>query len=215
MCNNYRRDENRQWRCFAFHIDSDLRTIKDHWLIGMHCSDQSFLRLKSGKWVGIWRIYGTGVSRNELPYGYVEQWFDGNEGHDFLAATESLDGGRTWSKRRPVTGYMEVPGHVMQLKNGRLLLTYGSRHYPMGAQAILSNDEGVTWDKSNSYMLAWNGGFFWNSPRLHPYPNGHPYSTQRQDGAIVSLYYRAALPHDYRSTVVEAVIWNVPKLSAQ
>ncbi|MEW5979950.1 MAG: sialidase family protein [Acidobacteriota bacterium] len=210
MCNNYARDQRQNWRCFAFHLDPDLRTLRDHWLIGMHCHDQSFVRLESGKWVAIWRIDGLTIPRDQLPYGYVPEWDDGNEGHDFLAATESPDGGRSWSVRRPVTGYMEVPGHLLQLRDGRLLLTYGVRHYPMGAQALLSRDEGLTWEKEDSYMLAWHGAFFWNSPGLHPYPNGHPYSAQRQDGDIISVYYRAADPKDYRSTLVEAVIWKLP-----
>jgi hypothetical protein len=99
----------------------------------------------------------------------------------------------------------------MQLKDGSLLLTYGVRHYPMGAQAILSNDEGRTWDAKNRFMLAWHGTFAWNMPEgfLHPYPNGHPYSCQRADGKVVTTYYRTSDPLDYSSTVVEAVIWDV------
>jgi hypothetical protein len=210
MCNNFFRDP--KWRCVAFQLDPDLHTITDHWDIVEQCADQSFLLLKSGQWFGVWRVYGLRLPRNELPYGYVPQWDDGNEGHDFLAATQSSDGGRTWSKPRPVTGYMEVPGHVMELHDGRLLLTYGVRHYPMGAQAVLSNDGGKTWDLDNRFMLAWHGALCWNS--AHPYPNGHPYSTQRQDGKIVTAYYRTADPNDCRSTLVEAVIWDLPPVAA-
>ena len=210
MCNNFFRDPN--WRCVAFQLAPDLKTITDHWDIVEQCADQSFVRLKSGRWIGVWRVYGLRVPRNELPYGYVPQWDDGNEGHDFLAATESDDGGRTWSKPRPVTGYMEVPGQVMELHDGRLLLTYGVRHYPMGAQAVLSNDQGKSWDLDQRFMLAWHGALCWGS--AHPYPNGHPYSTQRADGRIVTAYYRTADPKDDHSTLVEAVIWDVPPSAA-
>ncbi|MEW5979945.1 MAG: hypothetical protein AB1898_29465 [Acidobacteriota bacterium] len=57
------------------------------------------------------------------------------------------------------------------------------------------------------YSLIVDEGF---SPGLHPYPNGHPYSAQRQNGDIISVYYRAADPKDYRRTLVEAVIWKLP-----
>ena len=210
MCNDLLHDP--KWRCVAFKLDADLRTVTDHWDIVEQCADQSFLRLRSGKWVGVWRVFGLRIPRSELPYGYVPEWDDGNEGHDFLAATESTDEGRTWSKPRPVTGYMEVPSHVMELQDSRLLLTYGVRHYPMGAQAVLSNDEGLTWDMDNRFMLAWQGALCWNS--AHPYPNGHPCSTQRLDGKIVTAYYRTADPKDYQSTLVEAVIWDVPPIDA-
>ena len=209
MCNNYYRDT--EWRCIAFELSPDLRDIKNHWVVASNCHDQSFLRLESGKWVAVWRIAGLRIDRDQLPYGYIPEWDDDNEGHDFLAATESLDGGRTWTKSRPVTNYMEVPGHLMRLKDGRLLLTYGVRHYPMGVQAMLSSDEGKTWDKSNTFMLAWHGAFCWNAPGwFHPYPNGHPYSAQRQDGKIITVYYRTSDPENYKSTLVEAVIWDVP-----
>lgn len=208
MCNNFFRDP--KWRCVAFRVDPDLRTITDHWDVAEQCADQSFIRLRSGMWLGVWRVYGLRVPRAELPYGYVPEWDDGNEGHDYLAATESVDQGRTWSTPRPVTGYMEVPSHVIELADGRLLLTYGVRHYPMGAQAVLSSDQGQTWDMDNRFMLAWHGALCWHGPALHPYPNGHPCSTQRQDGKIVTAYYRTADPKDHQSTLVEAVIWDPP-----
>ena len=210
LCNNFHRDPN--WRCVAFKLDPDLTTITDQWDIVDHCADQSFIRLASGKWLGVWRVFGLRLPREELPYGYVPQWDDGNEGHDFLAVTESTDAGRTWSTPRPVTGYMEVPSHVMELHDGRVLLTHGVRHYPMGAQAVLSNDQGLTWDWDNRFMLAWQGALCYDAPSLHPYPNGHPCSTQRLDGKIVTSYYRTADPKDYQSTLVEAVIWDVPPI---
>ena len=212
MCNNFFRDP--EWWCIAFKIDPDLKTIVDHWKIVEHSADQSFLRLRSGKWVGAWRTFGTQLKHEELPYGYVPEWDDGNEGLDYLSATESTDEGRTWSERRPVTGYMEVPSHLIELQDGRLLLTHGVRHYPMGAQALLSSDQGQTWDMANRFMLAWQGSLCWAGPNIHPYPNGHPCSAQRQDGKIVTIYYRTADPAQFYSSLVEAVIWDVPQAEA-
>lgn len=210
FCNNYAEAEPPGWPCYAFHLDAELHSVRDLRLVGLHCYDQSFIRLRSGTWAAALRMSGLKMPRDRLPYGYVPAWNDGNEGHDYLAFSESRDEGRTWSSPHAVTGYMEVPGHLMELADGRLLLTYGVRHYPMGAQALLSRDGGATWDRSGMVMLFWNGAFAWNARGLHPYPNGHPFSAQRQDGRIVTLSYRTADPRDYRSTLVEAVIWEVP-----
>jgi hypothetical protein len=82
----------------------------------------------------------------------------------------------------------------------------------MGAQAMLSVDEGRTWDTERRLNLMWYGQPYcgglpdWS----HFYPNGHPYSAQREDGKILTLYYRTADPRRYDSTIVEGVIWEVP-----
>ena len=59
-----------------------------------------------------------------------------SEAVHFMAFTRSTDGGRTWSAPEPLTTYSEIPGHLLALKDGRLLLTFGVRHYPQGVQAI-------------------------------------------------------------------------------
>ena len=208
FASNYNRDQPRRFETWAFRLTDGGHAIAEYWLIGENCHDQSFVLLPSGKIVAALRMFGLRMSRQELPYGYHPEWDDGNEGHDYLAVTESLDGGHTWSPRRPVTHYMEVPGHLLVLQDGRLLLTYGVRHYPMGAQALISEDEGETWDVEHRLMLCWFGALCWNA--VHPYPNGHPYSAQRADGRIITAYYRTTDPEDSLSTIVEGVIWSLP-----
>ena len=205
---NYNADQPRRFETWAFRLGDGGRTIEDQWFIREQSHDQSFIRLSSGKMVAALRIFGLNILREHLPYGYHPEWDDGNEGHDFLAISESTDDGHTWSEPEPVTYYMEVPGHLMELRDGRLLLTHGVRHYPMGAQALLSEDEGRTWDMENRFMLCWFGALCWNAE--HPYPNGHPFSAQRPDGKIITAYYRTADPEDYRSTIIEGVIWSPP-----
>jgi hypothetical protein len=193
---------------WAFRSTDGGHTVTEHWLIGTHCSDQSFILLPSGKIIAALRMFGLYMPREELPYGYHSEWDDSNEGHDYLAVTESMDGGYTWNSPCPVTYYMEVPGHLMVLQDGRLLLTYGVRHYPMGVQALISEDEGKTWNVENRFMLCWFGALCWNA--MHPYPNGHPFSAQRSDGKIITAYYRTTDPENYLSTIIEGVIWSLP-----
>ena len=206
FASNYNRDQPRRFETWAFRVADGGRSIAEHWFVGKDCHDQSFVLLPSGKIMAALRMFGLRMAREGLPYGYRPEWDDGNEGHDYLAITESVDGGRTWGALRPVTYYMEVPGHLLVLRDGRLLLTYGVRHYPMGAQALISEDEGGTWDVENRYMLCWFGALCWNAD--HPYPNGHPFSAQRVDGRIITAYYRTADPEDYLSTIIEGVVWS-------
>ena len=51
--------------------------------------------------------------------------------------TESADGGRTWSEPHPI-GVWGLPSHLLRLRDGRLLMTYGHRRAPFGNQARVS-----------------------------------------------------------------------------
>ena len=108
-----------------------------------------------------------------------------------------------------------MPSQLLVLDNGWVLLTHGVRHYPMGAQAMISRDQGATRDEDHRYMLAFHGAPYCGSlPDWgHPYPNGHPYSAQRSDGRILTLYYRTMDPGRYDSTVIEGVVWDLPGIA--
>jgi hypothetical protein len=97
----------------------------------------------------------------------------------FLYQTESMDGGRTWSEphRTPIWGY---PPHLLRLKNGWILVTYGRRIYPYGEYACISRDGGNTWEIENEVELCSS-----MSDDL-----GYPASVQLQDGSIFTVYYQ-------------------------
>lgn len=92
--------------------------------------------------------------------------------------TESRDGGRTWSAPRFVTaGY---PPHLARLRDGTLLLTYGSRTPPLGIRAKLSRDHGRSW--SDEFTLTTDA------------PNwdlGYPSTAQLPDGTLLTVWYEA------------------------
>jgi len=71
----------------------------------------------------------------------------------FIMQSESADGGKTWS---PVhsTGILGLPPHVIQLRNGWLLVVYGYRVEPYGERACVSRDGGKTWDVDHIVTLA-------------------------------------------------------------
>jgi len=58
--------------------------------------------------------------------------------------TESADGGRAWTTPHSI-GVWGLPSHLLRLRDGRLLMTYGYRRAPFGNQARISADHGGTW----------------------------------------------------------------------
>jgi hypothetical protein len=58
--------------------------------------------------------------------------------------TESADGGRTWTVPHPI-GVWGLPAHLLRLRDGRLLMSYGHRRPPYGNQGRISSDHARTW----------------------------------------------------------------------
>ena len=96
-----------------------------------------------------------------------------------LSQVRSEDGGATWSEPEQLTGPTEHPGDVIRLQDGRLLLTYGRRTTPFGILGLVSRDDGRTWDTDNRLLLVADSGN----------DQGYPSNIQRDDGAIVTVYY--------------------------
>ena len=98
----------------------------------------------------------------------------------FLLQSESIDGGQTWSTMKS-TGIWGYPPHLIQLKNGYLLVVYGCRREPYGQRACVSRDEGKTWDIGNEINLSY-------APSRDL---GYPSSVQLGDGSILTVFYQA------------------------
>lgn len=91
--------------------------------------------------------------------------------------TESTDGGRTWTGPHSI-GVWGYPSHLLRLKDGRLLMSYGHRRAPLGNQVRLSEDHGQTW----SPALNINGDA--NSGDM-----GYPSTVEGDDGMLVTVWY--------------------------
>jgi sialidase-1 len=114
----------------------------------------------------------------------------------FLLQSESTDGGKSWTPLAS-TGIWGYPPHMIQLKNGWLLVVYGYRREPFGQRACISRDEGKTWDLENQVMLT---GTF--SPDM-----GYPSSVQLADDSILTVYYQADKPGE--PTCVMSTHWKL------
>ena len=75
------------------------------------------------------------------------------------------------------------PPYLLRLAGGKLLMVYGYRRPPWEIRAILSRDEGRTWDMATAASTV---------SHVHPrrdYDLGYPVATQLEDGAIVCAFY--------------------------
>ncbi len=97
-------------------------------------------------------------------------------GRETLQST-STDGGKTWSAPRSI-GVWGLPSHLLRLKDGRLLMTYGHRRKPYGNQARVSADHGKTWSEPMTVSGDGKGGDL-----------GYPSTVQLGDGSLLSVWY--------------------------
>ncbi len=91
--------------------------------------------------------------------------------------TESTDGGKSWSIPKSI-GVWGFPSHLLRLKNGELLMSYGHRRAPLGIQARLSRDHGASW--SQPIVLSSDG----TKSDL-----GYPSTVECDDGTLVTVWY--------------------------
>ena len=93
--------------------------------------------------------------------------------------TVSHDGGKTWSEVRKL--WYGHPDHLLRMKDGRLLSTYGFRVQKPegGVRCRISSDNGETWsDELVLFRGADNGDM------------GYPSTVQLSDGSLFSLWYQ-------------------------
>ncbi len=105
-------------------------------------------------------------------------WTGSKTSERFLHQSYSDDDGKTWST--PVdTRIWGYPAHLLLLRDGRQLCTYGHRKEPWGHRAVLSSDGGKSWDVESVKVLRDDSLEGWTT---------YPMSSQLQDGRIFTTY---------------------------
>lgn len=108
----------------------------------------------------------------------------------------STDGGKTWSDRVKVAdGY---PSHLLRLRNGTLLMTYGWRVAPFGIRGKISTDHGRSW--SQEFVLTKDAAS-WDL--------GYPSSVELADGTLLTVWYEA--PKDSHKAVLKQARWTLSR----
>ncbi|MEZ5277191.1 MAG: sialidase family protein [Opitutaceae bacterium] len=96
-----------------------------------------------------------------------------------LELHRSRDQGCSWEALGALTLAGQIPGHLLRLADGRILLSFGMRNKGMhGVGVRLSSDSGETWGAPRvivNYHAETDGGY--------------PSSVQVEDGTIVTAYY--------------------------
>jgi len=110
--------------------------------------------------------------------------------------THSTDGGRTWSVPRAIATW-ELPSHLLRLRDGRLLMTYGHRRDPIGNQAKISTDHGVSW--SAPLVLYADG---------HSTDIGYPSTVELESGDLITVWYERLA--DSPAAVLRMCRWSLP-----
>jgi hypothetical protein len=181
----------------------------------------------------VWRSKDKGLSWEEVgiatytlykpgPYDYV--WYDEPfmcvvPGKCWVMASRvdldgyarivrSTDRGKTWGEvtKTPVWGY---PQHLLPLRDGRLLMTYGYRRPPFGVRACLSNDNGKTWDIENEIIIRMDAGpAEGEESRVGASDLGYPASIQLDDGRVFSVYY---FNKGQSNCYVAGTFWALPR----
>ena len=106
-----------------------------------------------------------------------------------LSECYSEDGGRSWTPPQKLTEMSYHPADVIVLSSGRVLLTFGRRTEPYGAEAVLGEVENgrVRWLWETRTLIEWRAA----NPDC-----GYPSSAQLDNGTIVTLVYGVGLKGD-------------------
>tara|TARA_B100000676_G_C18064745_1_gene840161 strand:+ start:36 stop:1139 length:1104 start_codon:yes stop_codon:yes gene_type:complete len=162
------------WRSWHFRSDDDGKTWKRGSIIGPRHNETAIFPLGEKRWLAAARI-------------------------DKMELVRSIDDGKTWDKAVPVTARNEINGHIMRLKDGRLLLSYGVRvGTRRGVCAKFSSDEGFTW--SAPVRL---------SDTVGTADCGYPSSVQLANGNIVTAWY-SKHSTEHEGYHMGTTVWQAP-----
>ena len=94
-----------------------------------------------------------------------------------LYQTESYDGGKNWTEMHPI-GVIGYPAHLIKHSTGALVCSFGRCCDPISERAIVSYDNGKTWEEE--YIIS--SADHWDL--------GYPASVELDDGSILTVYYQ-------------------------
>ena len=113
----------------------------------------------------------------------------------------SEDDAQSWIRRGKLTDAEQHPGHLMRMKDGTILLSYGNRQNPRGVDVRFSDDDGESWSEPFRVIEFQGDG-------------GYPSSVQLPDGQMLTVYYAQRIP-GFNRYHMGVVIWDSEKTRGQ
>jgi Neuraminidase (sialidase) len=162
--------------------DDDGRTWKVLSAISDHHNETALFHLGRGKWLAAARSH---------------------EAKPALDLFRSDDDGKAWRLDQRLTEPGQIPGDLLRMLDGRLLLSYGNRIAgQFGVAAKVSADDGATWSKPITVVSD-----------LTSRDCGYPSSVQLPGGEILTGYYAQGVAGHQRYHM-GAVLWKLPVAAA-
>ena len=118
----------------------------------------------------------------ELGDGSLLAVFGGAGG--LLFQSSSKDGGASWTSLTE-TQIWGFPPHLLRLREGPIMCSYGYRKEPCSVRATLSYDDGLTWDIDGTIIIdQWA-----DNPDM-----GYPVAAEPMPGELAFVYYLTRKP---------------------
>ncbi len=137
---------------------------------GKNFNETSLLYLGNGEVLAMVRCDETFHTTDEfMPVGGMGKLF----------ISRSLNSGMNWSEPKD-TSIFGQPGHILKIGNNKILCTYGYRKSPFGVRALISENNGATWDISKEFVIS-EGYKSWDC--------GYPFSLMINNNEFLSIYY--------------------------
>lgn len=162
--------------CYLVRSRDDGRTWGEATVLNPEGNETAILHLGGGSWLAASREF------QQRPDVHLELFQSGNDG-------------RSWQRKGPLTMPLQVTGNLLQLRDGRILLSYGNRNWNnFGVDVRFSDDQGATWGPpiriaDTAYSDC-----------------GYPSCVQLADDRVVTAYY-TKVSEDYHYEMRVAT-WN-------
>jgi len=146
-------------------------------------SEGSLVRAKNG-----WLV---ATLRTDMPARFIEFHNDNMEG---TSVSISKDDGKSWSPVKTLFAAGRMHAILLRMPDGMLVMTYIMRQdienqrlvsYRRGCGAVVSRDNGLTWDVSREHLL---DDFEFADGTRYALACGHLYSALLSDGHILTCY---------------------------
>ena len=186
----YRRPPNGVHGSFLYRSADHGRTWGDPQLVAEKCGESAPLLCRNGHWLA--------AARTDKHSPYKNSAFGMAYGDALVVLFRSSDDGQTWEELGPVTLPGQHPAHLLELADGRVVLTYGSRVIGLsGACGRISDDQGQTWAVARPVVTA-----------PGPMDCGYPSSVELNDGTIVTAYYGGPREQGHREDAPCSFPWR-------